>query len=206
MQWTWTWANLRRCWGTERPGVLQSMGSQRVGHNCVTEQQQTSWKVLNWNHPAKPLPDSRNTVRWLLWSECLYPLKILMSKVMVLGGGDFRRKWVMRTEPSWKGLAPLESPQQKRHRCIKQSFGLCWRGRGWDDLGEQHWNMYNIICERNRHSRFNAWYRMLGADALGWPRGMVWGRKWEGGLGWGARVHRWLIHVDAWQNQYNIVK
>ena len=23
--------------------------------------------------------------------------------------------------------------QQKRHRCIKQTFGLCERGRGWDD-------------------------------------------------------------------------
>ena len=24
--------------------------------------------------------------------------------------------------------------QQKRPRCIEQSFGLCGRGRGWDDL------------------------------------------------------------------------
>ena len=28
--------------------------------------------------------------------------------------------------------------QQKRHRCLEQSFGLCRRGRGWDDLGEWH--------------------------------------------------------------------
>ena len=28
--------------------------------------------------------------------------------------------------------------QQKRHRCIEQSFGLCGRGRWWDDLGEWH--------------------------------------------------------------------
>ena len=28
--------------------------------------------------------------------------------------------------------------QQKRHRCIEQSFGLFGRGRGWDDLGEWH--------------------------------------------------------------------
>ena len=26
MQWTWTWANFGRWWGTERPVVLQSMG------------------------------------------------------------------------------------------------------------------------------------------------------------------------------------
>ena len=28
----------------------------------------------------------------------------------------------------------------------------------------------------------------------------------RGGSGWGARVHLWRIHVDIWQNQYNIVK
>ena len=28
--------------------------------------------------------------------------------------------------------------QQKRHRCIEQAFGLCGRGKGWDDLGEWH--------------------------------------------------------------------
>ena len=28
----------------------------------------------------------------------------------------------------------------------------------------------------------------------------------EGGAGWGTRVHLWWIHVDVWQNQYNIVK
>jgi len=30
----------------------------------------------------------------------------------------------------------LYARQQKRHRCIEQSFGLCGKGRGWDDLGE----------------------------------------------------------------------
>ena len=28
--------------------------------------------------------------------------------------------------------------QQESHKCIEQSFGLCGRGRGWDDLGEGH--------------------------------------------------------------------
>ena len=26
------------------------------------------------------------------------------------------------------------------------------------------------------------------------------------GSGWGTRVYLWWIHVDIWQNQYNIVK
>ena len=47
---------------------------------------------------------------------------------------------------------------------------------------------------------------MLGAGALGRPRGMVWGGRREEGSGWGTRVYLWRIHVDIWQNQYNIVK
>ena len=34
-QWTWIWSNSRRWWGIEGPGMLQSMGFQRVGHNRV---------------------------------------------------------------------------------------------------------------------------------------------------------------------------
>ena len=39
-QWTWVWTNSGRWWRTGKPGVLQSMGSQRVGHGWATEQQQ----------------------------------------------------------------------------------------------------------------------------------------------------------------------
>ena len=39
-QWTRVWANSRRYWRTGKPGVLQSMGSQRVANNLATEQQQ----------------------------------------------------------------------------------------------------------------------------------------------------------------------
>ena len=39
-RWTWFWASSGNWWWTGKPGVLQFMGSQRVGHNWVTEQQQ----------------------------------------------------------------------------------------------------------------------------------------------------------------------
>ena len=32
-QWTWVWASSGRWWRTGKPGVLQSMGLQRVGHD-----------------------------------------------------------------------------------------------------------------------------------------------------------------------------
>ena len=47
-------------------------------------------------------------------------------------------------------------------------------------------------------------------DARGWCTGMTqrddMGREVEGGSGWGMHVHPWWIHVNVWQNQYNIVK
>ena len=66
--------------------------------------------------------------------------------------------------------------------------------------------MYNIIYEMSHQSRFDARYWMLGAGALGRPRGRVRGGRREEGSGWGTRVYLWQIHVDIWQNQYNIVK
>ena len=39
-RWMWVWVNSGRWWWTEKPGVLQFMGSQRVGHDWATE--------LNW--------------------------------------------------------------------------------------------------------------------------------------------------------------
>ena len=39
-QWTWVWANSRRYWRTGKSGVLQSIGSQWIGHDLAIEQQQ----------------------------------------------------------------------------------------------------------------------------------------------------------------------
>ena len=38
MRWTWVWVSSGSWWWTGMPGVLQSMGSQRIGHE----------RVLNW--------------------------------------------------------------------------------------------------------------------------------------------------------------
>ena len=46
-QWTWVWVNSGSWWWTGRPGVLRSMGSQRVRQDWVTE--------LNWMNVHLPL-------------------------------------------------------------------------------------------------------------------------------------------------------
>ena len=40
--WTWVWVRSRSWWWTGKPGVLQSMGLQRVGHDWATE---LNWKL-----------------------------------------------------------------------------------------------------------------------------------------------------------------
>ena len=47
--WTWIWSSSAGWWWTGKPGVLRSMGSQRVRHDWVTE--------LNWV----------NQTNWILW-------------------------------------------------------------------------------------------------------------------------------------------
>ena len=46
-QWTWVWVNSGSWWWTGKPGVLQSMGSQRVWHNWATK--------VNWTFLLKHL-------------------------------------------------------------------------------------------------------------------------------------------------------
>ena len=56
-QWTWAWVDSSSWWWTGKPGVLQFMGSQRVGHDWVTELNSTTqsynyiisilWKITN---------------------------------------------------------------------------------------------------------------------------------------------------------------
>ena len=49
-QWTWIWVNSGNWWWTGRPGVLQFMGSQRVGHNWATELNWTELKLIHWTN------------------------------------------------------------------------------------------------------------------------------------------------------------
>ena len=61
-QWTWVWASSKIWWWTQKPGVLQPMGSQLVGHNWATElswikllqimnkKNKSAHQLGNWDH------------------------------------------------------------------------------------------------------------------------------------------------------------
>ena len=48
--------------------------------------------------------------------------------------------------------------------------------------------------------------KVLGPGALGRSRGMGWGGRRQGGLGWGRHVNLWLIHVNVWQKPLQYCK
>ena len=85
IQWTRAWANSGRWWRTEKPGVLQSMGSQRIGRNWVTEQQQQNIHVqsnpqtynMKWRESCKVVSKSFVTP-WAL--ACQAPLSMRCSR------------------------------------------------------------------------------------------------------------------------------
>ena len=89
-QWTWVWVASNSWWWTGRPGMLQSMGSQKIGHDWGTK--------LNWTvsrrlvqagspalapSPSHALPDDVATwsvvarVRDKIW------LFLLLSKLLI---------------------------------------------------------------------------------------------------------------------------
>ena len=54
---TWVWASPGSWWYTRKPTMLQSMGSQRVRHDLVTEQQQ------QWS-PSDQMEERDGTSNW----------------------------------------------------------------------------------------------------------------------------------------------
>ena len=88
-QWTWVWVNSRSWWYTGRPGVLQSMWSQRVGHNWATE--------LNWTEPHVKKTFSKRKP----WQN--------KSKFKEVDGAKSREDWYLnmnyKSKESWKEVS-----------------------------------------------------------------------------------------------------
>ena len=64
-QWTWTWANSGRQWGTWKPGVLQSMGSQsRTWFGDWTTNKRSKLSRRQSHFPTEPF----STFNWTILS------------------------------------------------------------------------------------------------------------------------------------------
>ena len=81
------------------------------------------------------------------------------------------------------------------------------------------WQKVRLGCSErtaSKHVYYQVWNRspvevgcmrlVLGAGALGWPRGMGWRGRWERDSGRGTHVNPWLSHVNVWQKPLQYCK
>ena len=112
-QWTWVWVNSGSWWWTWRPGMLQFMGSQRVGNDWVTE--------LNWMLPkAHFTSHSRmsgfmqvTTPSWLsgLLRAFLYSSSVYSCQLFLISSTSVMNLLLLSfTVPIFAWSVPLVSP------------------------------------------------------------------------------------------------
>ena len=151
------WASSGRWWSTGRPGMLQSVGSQRVGHDWTTEQQLLSpwaiqlWSpVCIWNSTTKTsaiaMPSwlLRNTLLEGLYRHCFCSAALFLKwtslKSLSQMSWCFLFPWHAGTQQCPVGEFKLVSVQWME-KCgwvmeMKQREELrvkaCVPGRGWE--------------------------------------------------------------------------
>ena len=96
--WTWVWESSGSWWWTGKPGVLQSMGSQRVRHDWATEQKTQIVVCIFWRR-TRTLPHHGTVASWPpLLCFCVPSLSSLISNCLNLSfvtqGGS---KWLNET-------------------------------------------------------------------------------------------------------------
>ena len=89
-QWTWVWVESSSWWWTGRPGMLRFIGSQRIGHDWVTE--------LNWSSIILVLNIHTYPGVWLE-NDFLYGIDIWTNKsVSLLCPLYNKMPWILRQE------------------------------------------------------------------------------------------------------------
>ena len=91
-QWTWVWVSSRSWWWIGKPGLLQSMGLQRVGHNWVSG---LNWGLLAWivmliSYELLAKLNSRSILKKTKSSPLMYYVKWY---IFALKSGYFHRLW-----------------------------------------------------------------------------------------------------------------
>ena len=80
-RWTWVWASSGSWWRTRKPGLLQSIGSQRVGHD---------WYNCSLKAKKKSFLSSQGKFCFQVSREILFPLWRLKRKIKA---GSFLCIW-----------------------------------------------------------------------------------------------------------------
>ena len=160
-----------------------------AGFLCKSE----LWGIFNWLYSHMVLPSSRVAMK----------PNILQLQWIAAAWKPLEEKWgsinyeTQRRELSLFGLSGdfLEDSTHKFCHYLTR-LGACQIPKIFSP---------GKIIENNKRW-LKSMRQMLRAGALGRPRGMGWGGRWEGGTGWETHVNPWLIHVNVWQKSLQYYK
>ena len=114
---------------------------------------------------------------------------------------------------TWVGSLGWEDPLEKE--MATHSSILAWRIPWTEEPGGlQSVGLQRVGQTERLHFHFSLHPRRIvtqgtitySDDILSTAVAMGWGGRWEGGPGWGAHVHPWLIHVHVWQKPLQYCK
>ena len=102
-RWTWVWASSGRWWRTGRPGVLQSMGLQQVGHRATELTDRDSGKSWFKN---QSIDSKMKTTHWFQQlCGCLRD----EENVQALRG---KKEWLLMAQQHWKLTFQVKGSQK----------------------------------------------------------------------------------------------
>jgi len=107
-QWTWVWVSSRSWWWTGKPGVLQSMGSQRVGYHWAIEL--TDWLSDDKDH----LTSLTSPAQLLVDGLALPPLQ----RNLVLNIRSILKTSCTNIKPYTNARNPCKTTNQLSHCCV----------------------------------------------------------------------------------------
>jgi len=111
-RWTWVWVNSGSWWWTGRSGMLQFMGSQRVGHNWATE--------LNWTDGMSLLSLGYKTLCDFCPELWIYPLGHLLRQAAMFPAALWRGLYGEQMLSSANSQGWTEACQEPREWTWKQ--------------------------------------------------------------------------------------
>ena len=129
IQWTWVWVNSRSWWWTGKPGVLQSMGSQRARHDWVTE---LDWPwLLKRRLLTTRLPG--NSLVWLFYTK--YIVMKLTGKTGVDKNNQYKVK--INNDQNWTQFYYRLNTGWNRI-----TDWWCWKLESWKKTGKVKFVVY----------------------------------------------------------------
>ena len=124
-RWTWVWVNSGIWWWTGRPGMLWFMGSQRVGHDWVTE--------VNWTETVfstSVIIFFSSVWFFFMFSNSLLKFLLCLSILLL----SLLRIFIIITLNHLSGRFP-------NSHFVYPFFWVCW-----ESLWSLPWTIYQVDC------------------------------------------------------------